>query len=102
MASKILPIIMSGALALAVSGMAVAQNAPKANPSNTDESANSANRDQQPTGARSAPSGQMAPSTTTGSGAKSDLGKNPKGSGGAERPIPPMTDEEKTSAEPKR
>ena len=103
MASKILPLMLGGALALSVSGMAVAQNT-KATQPNTDETADSANKNQQPTGQKAAPSGQMAP-RTTGSGAQPgsrDLGANPKGSAGADKPIQPMTDEEKTSAEPKR
>ena len=103
MASKMLSVILGSALAVSVSGMAVAQNT-KATQPNTDESADSANRNQQPTGQRAAPSGQTAP-RPSGSGAQSgssDLSANPAGSGGAQQPIQPLTDEEKTSAEPRR
>jgi hypothetical protein len=108
MASKIVPLILGSALALSVSGMALAQsNAQNNKPLQpmTDENANSANTTQQPTGQKAAPANRMAPSTTTGSGAASgsrDLGANPKGSAGAERPIKPQTDESKNSADPKR
>jgi hypothetical protein len=106
MASKIVPLILGSALALSVSGMALAQgsNAQNNKPLQpmTDENANSANTTQQPTGQKAAPANRMAPSTTTGSGAKSDLGANPKGSAGAERPIKPQTDESKNSADPQR
>jgi hypothetical protein len=106
MTSKIVPVIRGGALALSVSGMALAQssNAQNNKPIQpmTDENANSANTTQQP---RAAPANRMAPSTTTGSGATSgsrDLGANPKGNAGAERPIKPLTDESKNSADPQR
>jgi hypothetical protein len=104
MASKILPLMLGGALALSVSGMAVAQNTKAASP-DTDKSADSANKNQQPTGQQTAPAGRMAPSGTTGSGAKSgssDLGANPKGNPAAEKPLKPLTDEGSNSANPKR
>jgi hypothetical protein len=103
MASKILPLMLGGALALSVSGMAVAQNT-KATQPNTDETADSANKNQQPTGQKAAPSGQMAP-RTTGSAPKSgasDLGADPKGNPTAEKPLKPLTDESSNSATPKR
>ena len=109
MASKIVPLILGSALAVSVSGMALAQGSNAQNnkplPPMTDENANSANTTQQPTGQRAAPTGEMAPSGTTGSGAAAgsrDLGANPKGSAGAERPIKPQTDESKNSADPQR
>jgi len=106
MASKILPLILGSALALSVSGLAVAQNSNAQNNKPlqpmTDENANSANTTQQPTGQQAAPGSKMAPSTTGSGAAKSDLGANPKGNAGAERPIKPQTDESKNSADPKR
>jgi hypothetical protein len=109
MASKIVPLILGSALALSVSGMALAQssNAQNNKPVQpmTDETANSANKTQQPTGQQTAPANRMAPSTTTGSGAQSgssDLGANPKGNPSAEKPLKPLTDEGSNSANPKR
>jgi hypothetical protein len=108
MASKIVPLILGSAMALSVSGMALAQssNAQNNKPIQpmTDETANSANKTQQPTGQKAAPSGQLAP-RTTGSGAKSgssDLGANPKGNPTAEKPLKPLTDEGSNSANPQR
>jgi hypothetical protein len=108
MASKIVPLILGSALALSVSGMALAQssNAQNNKPLQpmTDETANSSNKTQQPTGQNAAPANRMAPSTTTGSGAASgsrDLGANPKGSAGAKEPIKSQTDSSKNSADPK-
>jgi hypothetical protein len=105
MASKIASLILGSALALSVSGMALAQssNAQNNKPLQpmTDETANSSNKTQQPTGQNAAPANRMAPSTTTGSGAKSDLGANPKGSAGAKEPIKSQTDSSKNSANPK-
>jgi len=69
----------------------------------TDETANSANKTQQPTGQQALPNGQPAPRTTgSGVSGSSDLGANPKGNAGAERPIKPLTDESKNSADPQR
>jgi hypothetical protein len=107
MASKIVSLVLGSALALSVSGMALAQssNAQNNKPIQpmTDETANSANKTQQPTGQQAVPQGQIAPRTTgSGVSGSSDLGANPKGNAGAQRPIKPLTDEGSNSADPKR